>query len=148
MRKVMFIKFSALLVILTFVSCDSNQFSKTPLNQFEGVWELKGREIFKDIQIEIELDKDGKIQSKIVKLNDNKFVRLFLSEGDQWVKSIRRNSNYEFVITEKKIAAQLFSQYGNSTSKDWNAVFKNENCIGISESKNAGSSKMEYCRVK
>jgi hypothetical protein len=148
MRKVKFFKLFVLLVALIFVSCDSNQFSKTPLKQFEGVWELKGRDMFKDIQVEIKLGKEGKIQSKVVKLNDNKFVRLFLSEGDEWVKSIRRTSNYEFVITEKKIAAPLFSQYGNSTSKDWNAVFKNENCIGISESKNAGSSKVEYCRVR
>ena len=146
--KLRFLKFFLLLVTLIFVSCDSNQFSKTPLNQFEGVWELKGRDMFKGMQIEINLDEDGKIQSKIVKLNDNKFVRLFLSEGDQWVKDIRRTSNYEFVITEKKIAAPLFSQYGNSTSKEWNAVFKNENCIGVSETKNAASSKVEYCRVK
>lgn len=148
MRKIKFFKFFVLLVALIFISCDSNQFSKIPLKQFEGVWELKGRDMFKNMQIEIKLDEDGKVQSKIVKLNDNKFVRLFLSEGDQWVKDIRRTSNYEFVITEKKIAAPLFSQYGNSTSKDWNAVFKNENCIGVSESKNAGKSKVEYCRVE
>ncbi|PHR47419.1 MAG: hypothetical protein COA32_08345 [Fluviicola sp.] len=148
MRKVKVIKFFILLVTLIFVSCDSTQFSKTPLNQFEGIWELKGRDMFKNMQIEIRLDEEGKVQSKIVKLNDNKYVSLFLEEGDEWVKDIRRTSNYEFVITEKKIAAPLFSQYGNSTSKDWNAVFKNENCIGVSESKNAGRSKVEYCRVK
>lgn len=148
MRKVMLLKFCALLVTLTFVSCDSNQFSKIPLNQFEGVWELKGRDMFEDMQIEIKLDEAGKVHSKIIKLNDNKFVRLFLSEGDEWVKSIRRTSNFEFVITEQKIAAPLFSQYGNSTSKDWNAVFKNKNCVGISESKSPDRSKIEYCRVK
>jgi hypothetical protein len=148
MKKVRIFKFFVLLVTVIVVSCNSSQFSKTPLNQFEGVWELKGRDMFKNIQIEIKLDKNGKIQSKIVKLNDNKYVSLFLAKGDEWVKNIRRTSNYEFVITEKKIAAPLFSQYGNSTSKDWNAVFKNENCIGISETKNAGSSKIEYCRVK
>lgn len=139
--------FFVLLFTLSVASCDSSQFSKTPLDQFEGVWELKGRDMFKDMQIEIKLGKDNKVQSKIIKLNDNKFVRLFLSEGDQWVRDIRRASNYEFVITEKRIAAPLFSQYGNSTSQVWNAVFKSKNCIGISESKNAGSSKVEYCRV-
>lgn len=148
MLKLRFLKFFLLLVGLMFVSCDSNQFSKTPMNQFEGVWELKGRDMFENMQIEIKLDEDGKIHSKIIKLNDNKFVRLFLSEGDQWVKDIRRTSNYEFVITEKKIAAPLFSVYGNSTSKEWNSVFKNEDCIGISESKSPDRSKIEYCRVK
>lgn len=147
MMKFKFLYFFVTLIALSSGSCDSSQFSKTPLSQFEGVWELKGRDMFEGMQIEIKLGENGKIHSNIIKLNDNKFVRLFLSEGDQWVKEIRRISNYEFVLIEKKIAAPLFSLYGNSTLKEWNAVFKNKNCIGISESKNAGSSKIEYCRV-
>lgn len=148
MKKNKLFNFVLLIIATTFMSCDSNQFSKIPIHQFEGIWELKGRDMFNDMQIEIKFNEAGKIDSKIIKLNQNKFVQLFLAEGDEWVEAIRRNSNAEFVLTEKKIAAPLFSQYGNPTSKEWNAVFKNENCIGISESKNAEMSSVKYCRVK
>ncbi len=137
-----------LIIILSFFSCDSNHFSKTPINQFNGVWELKGRSLSDGIQVEIKVDESGKVSSKVIKINDNKYVQLFLSEGDQWVKSIKRNSNFEFVVTELKLAAPLFSLYGNSKTKEWNAVFKNKDCFGISENKNPEKSTIEYCRVR
>lgn len=137
-----------LFITLSFFSCDNGHFSKTPKSQFAGVWELKGRSLFEGIQVEINVDESGKVSSEVVKLNDNKYVKLFLSEGDEWVKSIVRNSNFEFVISELKLATPLFSLYGNSTTKEWNAVFKNKDCIGISENKNPERSSIEYCRVK
>jgi hypothetical protein len=137
-----------LFLAVIFLSCSSDHFSKTPINQFEGLWELKGREIFNEMQVDIKIDKDGKISSKIVKLNKNKYVQLFLSEGDDWIKAIKRSSNFEFVITEKKLAAPLFSQYGNSTVKKWNVAFKGKDCFGISETKSPEKSSMEFCRVK
>lgn len=137
-----------IIIALSFLSCDTNHLSKTSIDQFNGIWELKGRSLFNEIQIEIKIDKTGKVSSEVIKLNNNKYVELFLSEGDEWVKSIRRNSNFEFVITELKLAAPLFAIYGNSKTKEWNAVFKNKDCFGISENKNPEKSSIEYCRVK
>lgn len=148
MKTVKILNVLLILIPLSFISCDSNHLSKTSINQFNGVWELKGRSIFDGIQVEINVDESGKISSHVIKLNENKYVQLFLSEGDEWVKSIKRNSNFEFVISELKLAAPLFSLYGNSTTKEWNTVFKNKNCIGISENKNPERSSIQYCRVK
>lgn len=148
MKTVKIINVLLIVIAMSFSSCDSKHLLKTSINQFNGVWELKGRNLFEGIQVEIEIDKSGKVSSKVVKLNDNKYVQLFLSEGDEWVKSIKRSSNFEFVVSELKLAGPLFSLYGNSTTKEWNAVFKNKNCIGISENKNPEMSSIEYCRVK
>lgn len=133
---------------MSFTSCDSSHLSKTSIRQFNGVWGLKGRSLFDGIQVEIKVDESGKISSEVIKLNNNKYVQLFLSEGDQWVKSIKRSSNFEFIVVELKLAAPLFSLYGNSTTKEWNTVFKNKDCFGISENKNPEMSFMEYRRVK
>ncbi|MEX2483598.1 MAG: hypothetical protein WED10_03530 [Brumimicrobium sp.] len=144
------LKFGSLFILLIFFlisSCESGNFSKTPINQFEGTWELKGRDIFNKIQVKISIDENDKVFGEVVKLNDNKYVQLFLSKGDPWITSITRNSNYEFKLSEKKIAAPLFAQYENSTTKTWNVVFKNKNCFGISEGKSPDKSSIEYCRV-
>lgn len=148
MKTVKILNILLIVIAMSFSSCDSNHLSKTSINQFNGVWELKGRSLFDGIQVEIEVDKSGKVSSKVVQLNDNKYVQLFLSEGDEWVRSIKRSSNFEFVISELKLAAPLFALYGNSTTKEWNVVFKNKDCFGISENKNPERSSIEYCRVK
>lgn len=137
-----------ILIALSFLSCDSNHLSKISINQFNGVWELKGRNLFNEMQVEIRVDESGKVSSKVIKINDNKYVQIFLSEGDEWIRDIKRNSNFEFVVTELKLAAPLFSLYGNSKTKKWNAVFKNKDCFGISENKNPEKSSIEYCRIR
>jgi isocitrate/isopropylmalate dehydrogenase len=49
--------------------------------------------------------------------------------GDEIITGIQRSSNYQFTITEKKIAAPLFAAYGQNTSKEFVATFENENAI-------------------
>lgn len=110
-------------------SCEDTKLTKISDSNFIGNWELKDRGILEGIEIEIARDEKGELHGEITKLNDNKYVNLFMEVGDQLLTGIRRNSNYEFTITEKKIAAPLFSSYGQSTSKDYKSIFDGENKI-------------------
>ncbi|WP_417265485.1 hypothetical protein [Brumimicrobium sp.] len=110
-------------------SCEDTKLTKISDSNFIGNWELKDRGILEGIEIEIARDEKGELHGEITKLNDNKYVNLFMEVGDQLLTGIRRNSNYEFTITEKKIAAPLFSIYGQSTSKDYKSIFDGENKI-------------------
>src|SRR5690554_7291069 len=86
-------------------SCEDTKLTKISDSNFIGNWELKDRGILEGIEIEIARDEKGELHGEITKLNDNKYVNLFMEVGDQLLTGIRRNSNYEFTITEKKIAA-------------------------------------------
>ena len=69
---------------------------------------------------------------------------MFMSEGDKIVNGIKRNSNFEFVLTEIKIAAPLFSAYGQSTSSQFSVVFESKDVILLGSNGSEG----RYVRVK
>ena len=115
--------------LATFVSCDSSKLSETPEKDFVGVWKLTDRGMFEGIEIEIAKDERGNLVGTIAKLNEDKYVNMFMEEGDKFVTGISRNSNFEFTISEKKIAAPLFSAYGQSTTSQFTASFKGKNKI-------------------
>jgi hypothetical protein len=110
-----------------FFSCSGNLI---PDDKFIGTWEMKGRGMFEGIQIRI-VKEDGKLIGKILRLNDNKFIKMFADSNDVWVSEIRRTSDFEFKLTEKKIAKDLFSLYGLSTSQEYKAEFIDDNTIGL-----------------
>jgi hypothetical protein len=110
----------------------NDKMKEVPMDKFTGLWELKGRGMFEGIQIKIENQGD-KLTGKIVKLNDNKLVKMFASNGDTWVSEISRSSNYQFRLTEKKLANDLFSLYGLSTSQEFNVEFIDDNTIGLAQ---------------
>src|SRR5690554_617823 len=104
--------------------------------------------MFEGITIQIDKDKQDEFKGKIVSLNDNKFVQMFAEHNDTWVSTIKRISNYEFKLTEKKIGSALFSVYGLDTSKEFKVQFIDENTIGLStESGNPQNSMVKYVRV-
>lgn len=117
------------LCLATFISCDSAKLSETPEKDFVGVWKLTERGMFEGIEIEIVKDEKGNFVGTIAKLNEDKYVNMFMEEGDKFVTGISRNSNFEFTISEKKIAAPLFSAYGQSTTSQFTATFKGKNKI-------------------
>jgi hypothetical protein len=124
------------LIILTVViisSCDSSKLNETPIDNFVGEWVLQGRSIFEGIVVSIEKNADGNLSGKIISLNDNKYVKMFVENGDSWVSNISRSSNFEFKLTEKKIGSSLFALYGQSTSKGFKVQFIDENTIGLGE---------------
>lgn len=131
-----------------FFSCDSNLLHKTPIDNFKGTWELKGRSMFDGIKIKITEDENGNFVGKVVELNDNKYVDLFVSVGDTWVTGIGRLSNFEFILTEKKIASKLFSLYGLDTTQDYNVKFIDNNTFGLGTGNaDPGQSPVRYNRV-
>src|SRR5690554_3989941 len=81
-------------------SCEDAKLTKISDSNFIGNWELKDRGILEGIEIEIARDEKGELHGEITKLNDNKYVKLFMEVGDQLLTGIRRNSNYEF--TDRK----------------------------------------------
>jgi len=69
---------------------------------------------------------------------------MFMEVGDKIVTGIKRNSNFEFVISEKKIAAPLFSAYGQSTSTEFVATFESKDKILLGNNGTQG----KYIRIK
>ena len=131
-------------------SCDSSKLNKTPINQFEGLWKLDGRSMFDGIQISItSKENSDKLIGRVTKLNENKYIKMFVDSGDTWISGFKRISNYQFELTEKKIGSQLFSLYGQSTSTNFKAQFIDINTIGLSSNNSdPEKSKIVYRRVK
>lgn len=117
--------------LFLFFGCDSSKLSKTPENQFIGKWKLTNRSMLEGIEVQIQKDENQKLSGIITKLNDNKYVNLFCELGDQFISSVKRTSNYQFQITEKRIAAPLFSIYGQETSQIVDVEFVNKNKIKL-----------------
>jgi hypothetical protein len=138
---------SLLLLIVLFTAC-SEKYSKVPDDKFVGIWQIQGRSMFEGIEVKIEKT-DNNLTGRIYKLNDNKFIKMFADSNDVWVSEITRKSNFEFKLTEKKIARDLFSLYGLSTSQEFKAQFIDDNTIGLAtESSDPQTSKILYKRIK
>ncbi len=123
-----------LLVIVTtliFSSCDTESMKKVPVDQFVGNWELQGRSMLDGIRVSINRTESGAFTGKVIKINDNKYVNFFLEPGEVLVSNIKRSSNSEFRITEKKIGSTLFSTYGLTSSKEFKVVFIDKNTIDL-----------------
>ncbi|MFT5858656.1 MAG: hypothetical protein ACI865_000744 [Flavobacteriaceae bacterium] len=137
---------TALFVLLLFgicASCDTGKMSEVPFNQFVGEWKLTGRSMFEGIEIKV-TEEDGKFQGVITQLNENKYVLMFMEVGDKFLTKIERSSNFQFVISEKKIASALFSAYGESTSSSFDVQFNSKNEILLGADGASG----KYLRVK
>ena len=136
-----------LLLGLLITSCD--KLNETPIDNFKGTWKLEGRSMFNGIEIKIDENSNGKLIGKVISLNDNKYVKMFVELNNTWVTGIRRTSNYEFRLTEKKIGSDLFSIYGLETAKEYKVEFIDEDTIGLGsgDSKPTDSS-IKYIRVK
>ncbi|MRT92210.1 hypothetical protein [Ancylomarina sp. 16SWW S1-10-2] len=139
------------LIILTVVitsSCNSSKLKETPIENFIGEWVLQGRSIFEGVVVSIEKNEEGNLSGKVISLNNNKYVKMFVENGDSWVSNISRSSNFEFKLTEKKIGSSLFALYGQQTSKDFKVQFIDENTIGLGEeSSDPLKSSITYKRV-
>ncbi len=146
LRKSIYLLFLFTMVVLT--GC-SDKYEHVADENFIGEWQLQGRSMFEGMIIEIARNEDGKLQGKIKKLNDNKYVQFFAEAGDIWISKIDRNSNYQFNITEKKIGRELFSLYGLGSSSGFRAQFIDDNTIGISSGRaDPLLSNIRYVRVK
>jgi len=136
------------LVLGLFTLGCGDRMKEVPMDKFIGIWEIKGRGTFDGMQIKIE-KQDGKMSGKIYKLNENKWVKMFAEKDDVWVSEITRSSNYQFKLSEKKLASDLFSMYGLSTAQDFAVEFIDDNTIGLGTNNgDPQKSKRIYKRVE
>ena len=142
-RKIIYISLFALLTL----GC-SDKFERVDDEQFLGTWTLQGRSMFDGLTIEISRSDDGKLVGHLKQLNDNKYVKMFANSGDTWISDISRSSNFQFRLTEKKIARELFGLYGLSSSTEFKVEFIDENTIGLSSSSDPLKSSVKYVRAK
>ena len=126
----------AVILGLVVLSCDTSKFKKTPIDNFVGVWELQGRPMFEGIKIRIEKNEANEFAGKVVAINEDKYVKMFVDSADLWVTDIKQSSNFEFRLTEKKIASELFALYGQDTKTEFKVQFINKDTFGL----DAGSS--------
>lgn len=139
--------FKCLLISLLLIGC-TGKMKEVPADKFIGLWELKGRNMFDGIQIRIERQND-KLTGRIVRLNENKLVQMFADTSDIWVSEISRSSNFQFRLTERKIARDLFALYGLSTSQEFRTEFIDDNTIGLgTDSSDPQSATIVYKRVE
>jgi hypothetical protein len=138
---------SLLIAGLLIIGCQ-DKLKEVSEDKFIGIWEIKGRDMFDGIQIKIERQ-DKQLIGKVTKINDNKFVKMFSETNDIWVSEIKRSSNFEFKLTEKKIARDLFSLYGLPTSQQFTVQFIDDNTIGLgTETSDPQNSQITYKRVE
>ncbi|MCP4648560.1 MAG: hypothetical protein GY853_00585, partial [PVC group bacterium] len=94
-------------------------------------------------------NENGKLIGRLIKLNENKYVKFFCDSNDVWISEIKRNSNFQFSLKEKKIGNELFSIYGLETSKEYKVEFIDENTFGlISNNEDPLKSKIKYRRIE
>ncbi|MDX1445769.1 hypothetical protein [Lishizhenia sp.] len=120
------------------ISCNTDSFQKAAKNQFKGKWRLAKRGILDSLEIEITEDSLKNYTGRVIKVNNNKYVKLFMDDGDLFIKKIKRYSNKDFKLTEKKIAGPLFSIYGESTNKELDVHFHHKDTIYVGEKGNGG----------
>jgi RNase P/RNase MRP subunit p29 len=113
--------------------------SPTPDEQFIGKWRLVERGMFDGIEVQIAKDNEGNFEGIITKLNDDKYVKMFMEVGDKFVSGIKRNSNFEFTLKEKRIASPLFSAYGESTTNEFKVTIDGSNKILLGENGISGT---------
>ena len=131
------------LLMIAVSACNGGPFSETPMDRFEGTWELRGRKDFNGIRIKIDSKNGKKFKGRIVELNDNKMVRLFVDSNDVWISNIERLSNFEFELTEKKVAHDLFGMYDLPTKEIHTVQFVNDDRFELN-----GDDDVYYQRVK
>lgn len=139
------------LCILLIYSCDTSKFTETPDKKFIGLWKYETGNIYDGIQVQIEKTDGKEFKGKIIKLNNHKLVQLFLDTNMIIIDNIERNSNFEFEITENKIAKELFGLYKIETTTKYRAQFVDDNTIGLSPEKSTiepKDSKIRLVRIR
>lgn len=134
-------------MVFMLTSC-STELMKISDERFVGIWEIKGDGMLEGVQVMIHKE-NNKLVGRLYKLNQNKYVKLFADSSMTWIPEIKRSSNFEFKLIEKKIGSELFSLYGQKTTQDFNVRFIDENTIGLAtENSDPLKSTRIYRRVK
>lgn len=133
-------QFLLISLVLAVIGCEVKKVNK---DQFIGNWKVEGRSILNGVQFAIKKNKKGQLKGHITKLNDNKYIELFMEPEDLFISGIERRSSYEFDLKEKRVAGALFSTYGQSSSSDLRATFKSKDTILLGKNGSDG----KYIRI-
>ena len=137
-----------LLILASFlIACDSSKLTQTPMENFIGTWEVKGRSMFDGIVIRIDKNNNDEYIGRVKEINENKYVKMFVEPNDIWFYGIKRSSNFEFKLSEKKLASELFSMYGLSSKVEYRVQFIDKNTIGLGQDSDPIKSGITYKRV-
>ena len=120
-----------LLIVFTCI-LSSCKYKYVEDNKFIGEWVFKGKKNLDGLQIIISNSNNGYV-GRITKLPNSPVFKSYLNINDIWITSIERTSNFEFKISEKKIASDLFSEYGMPSIRKYKAVFVSDNRIDLFE---------------
>lgn len=136
------------ILFLPLLGCEGKM-KVVDMKQFEGKWKLVGRPMYEGIVVDIKATKQHRIVGEVIKLNDNKWTKMFVDTGDVWIKNIIRLSNFQFEIIENRIAHDLFAIYGEKTTQHFRTQFIDKNTFGLGKKNDDLTiSKVKYVRVK
>lgn len=142
-------KVFSFLIYLFLTGCDTSKFTETPDSKFIGKWKYESDNIYNNIILNIQKDKNNKFIGRVIQINKNKLVELFVDSNAILINDIKRNSNFEFSIQENRIAKELFSLYNLKSTNDYRAQFINDNLIGLGEGESDPlKSKIKLRRIK
>lgn len=133
----------ALLFVSVFLTACKGKTTPIPDDQFVGIWEIKGADLTDGMQIQIKKE-NNRLVGRVLKLNDNKYVRLFVDSNDVWITEINRRSNFEFKLSENKVGKALFSVYGQKTAQEFQVQFIDGRTFGLAPD---GSDPLKSSRV-
>jgi hypothetical protein len=135
-----------LTILITTFSC-SQKYDIVDDEQFVGTWQLDGLSMYNEMTIKISRNSNKELVGHVQKLNDNKYIKMFVNPGDVWVSNISRSSNFQFRLTETKIARELFGLYGLGSSTEYKVEFIDNDTIGLTTDSNPTSSSIRYVRT-
>lgn len=127
--------FISLCILSVTFSCDTKKLTEIPDTQFIGTWKFESNTIYNGIVLKIQKNNKGELKGIVKELNDNKLVNLFMDTNFVLIGNISRNSNFEFSVTENRVAKELFGLYKLETSDVYNAQFANDNLIVLDKGK-------------
>ena len=126
------------ILLFIFWSCEDSNFKKVPVEQFYGVWKYQTNNIWNDVVIDIQKTEDARIIGRVLELNHDKFINLFLEVGDKNISNIKRVSNTSFLLTQNMLASELFALYDHPTKTDLRVEFQSKNTLLLGKNGNFG----------
>lgn len=143
------INISIIILLLCTYSCNPSKLKEIPIDQFIGKWEIENNSIYNGIQIEFKKDKKSQIYGSIIKLTDNKWCQIFADSSFVLYTDIKRNSNFQFSLTENRIGKEFMSLYDLPTKSEYIIEFIDTNTIAfVKGNKKAIYSDYKLKRIK
>lgn len=121
-----------IIIVLTLTcSCDTSKFKETPESKFFGLWKINDGTLYNGSIIKFSKDDNGEMFGRIVRLNNNKLLNLFVDSSNVIFFSFSRTSNFQFKISKMRVGSDLMKMYDVPTSDVLTVQFINDSTIGL-----------------